>query len=107
MRDADPDVIRQLFDAFLGNAAADRPDRAALTDRFWQEQWFNALARGKSSAADEDLREHRGLADRPNGTDERGRVSNHRQQASTCFRELHLGPYPKRWPAKGGWCRAG
>jgi G3E family GTPase len=32
MRDTDPDVIRQLFDAFLGNAAADRPDRAALVD---------------------------------------------------------------------------
>jgi G3E family GTPase len=32
MRDTDPDVIRQLFDAFLGNAAADQPDRAALLD---------------------------------------------------------------------------
>jgi len=32
MRDTDPDVIRQLFDAFLGNAAADRPDRSALVD---------------------------------------------------------------------------
>jgi G3E family GTPase len=32
MRDTDPDVIRQLFDAFLGNTAADRPDRAALVD---------------------------------------------------------------------------
>jgi G3E family GTPase len=32
MRDTDPDVIRQLFDAFLGNAALDQPDRAALID---------------------------------------------------------------------------
>jgi G3E family GTPase len=32
MRDTDPDVIRALFDAFLGNAAADRPDRTALVD---------------------------------------------------------------------------
>jgi len=32
MRDTDPDTIRQLFDAFMGNAATDRPDRAALVD---------------------------------------------------------------------------
>jgi G3E family GTPase len=32
MRDTDPDAIRQLFDAFLDNAATDRPDRAALVD---------------------------------------------------------------------------
>jgi G3E family GTPase len=33
VRDIEPRVIRELFDAFLGNAIApDRPDRAALTD---------------------------------------------------------------------------
>jgi G3E family GTPase len=31
-RDLNPDKIRELFDAFLGVPAADRPDRAALTD---------------------------------------------------------------------------
>jgi G3E family GTPase len=32
MRDTDPATIRQLFDAFVGKAATDRPDRAALID---------------------------------------------------------------------------
>jgi hypothetical protein len=32
VRDIEPRVIRDLFDAFLGVAAPDRPDRAALTD---------------------------------------------------------------------------
>jgi G3E family GTPase len=32
VRDIDPRIIRDLFDAFLGVAAPDRPDRAALTD---------------------------------------------------------------------------
>lgn len=32
MRDTEPDAIRRLFDAFLGKAAADQPDRAALVD---------------------------------------------------------------------------
>jgi G3E family GTPase len=32
MRDTEPDTIRWLFDAFLGKAAADQPDRAALVD---------------------------------------------------------------------------
>jgi G3E family GTPase len=32
VRDIDPRTIRELFDAFLGAAAHDRPDRAALTD---------------------------------------------------------------------------
>ena len=32
VRDIDPRTIRELFDAFLGAAAPDRPDRAALTD---------------------------------------------------------------------------
>jgi G3E family GTPase len=31
-RDLDPDAVRRLFDAFLGAAAPDRPDRAALVD---------------------------------------------------------------------------
>jgi G3E family GTPase len=31
-RDTEPRVVRELFDAFLGAAAPDRPDRAALTD---------------------------------------------------------------------------
>jgi len=32
MRDTEPETIRRLFDAFLGKAAADQPDRAALLD---------------------------------------------------------------------------
>jgi G3E family GTPase len=32
VRDLDPKVIRELFGAFIGVAAPDRPDRAALTD---------------------------------------------------------------------------
>jgi hypothetical protein len=32
MRDTEPDTIKRLFDAFLGNIATDRPDRAALAD---------------------------------------------------------------------------
>jgi G3E family GTPase len=32
MRDTEPAVIRQLFDAFLGTAAPDQPDRSALLD---------------------------------------------------------------------------
>jgi G3E family GTPase len=32
MRDTDPATIRQLFDAFVGHAATDRPDRAAVID---------------------------------------------------------------------------
>jgi G3E family GTPase len=32
MRDTDPTTIRQLFDAFVGKAATDRPDRAAVID---------------------------------------------------------------------------
>jgi G3E family GTPase len=32
VRDIEPRVVRELFDAFLGAAAPDRPDRAALTD---------------------------------------------------------------------------
>lgn len=32
VRDIEPRKIRELFDAFLGEAAPDRPDRAALTD---------------------------------------------------------------------------
>jgi G3E family GTPase len=32
MRDTEPDTIRRLLDAFLGNAAADHPDRVALVD---------------------------------------------------------------------------
>jgi G3E family GTPase len=32
MRDTEPDTIRKLFDAFLGQPAVDRPDRAALVD---------------------------------------------------------------------------
>jgi G3E family GTPase len=32
MRDTEPDTIRRLFDAFLGNPATDQPDRAALVD---------------------------------------------------------------------------
>jgi len=32
VRDIEPRVIRELFDAFLGVAAIDRPDRAALTE---------------------------------------------------------------------------
>jgi G3E family GTPase len=32
LRDIEPRVVRELFDAFLGAAAPDRPDRTALTD---------------------------------------------------------------------------
>jgi G3E family GTPase len=32
MRDTEPETVRRLFDAFLGKAAADQPDRAALVD---------------------------------------------------------------------------
>lgn len=32
VRDIEPRIIRELFDAFLGRLAPDRPDRAALTD---------------------------------------------------------------------------
>lgn len=32
MRNTEPDTIRRLFDAFLGNAAPDQPDSAALVD---------------------------------------------------------------------------
>ena len=32
VRDIKPQTIRDLFEAFLGTAAIDRPDRAALTD---------------------------------------------------------------------------
>jgi G3E family GTPase len=32
VRDTEPRVVRELFGAFLGAAAPDRPDRAALTD---------------------------------------------------------------------------
>jgi hypothetical protein len=32
VRDIEPRVISELFDAFLGRAAPDRPDRAAVTD---------------------------------------------------------------------------
>lgn len=32
LRDIEPRIVRELFDAFLGAAAPDRPDRAALTD---------------------------------------------------------------------------
>jgi G3E family GTPase len=32
MRDTESETIRRLFDAFLGKAAADQPDRAALVD---------------------------------------------------------------------------
>ena len=32
MPEIEPPAITELFDAFLGAAAPDRPDRAALTD---------------------------------------------------------------------------
>ena len=32
VRDIEPRVIRELFDAFLGYTAPDRPDAQALTD---------------------------------------------------------------------------
>ena len=32
VRDMEPQGIRDLFNAFLGAAQVDRPDRAALTD---------------------------------------------------------------------------
>jgi G3E family GTPase len=32
MRDTEPVVIQRLFDAFLGSAAPDQPDRSALLD---------------------------------------------------------------------------
>jgi G3E family GTPase len=32
LRDIEPRTVRELFDAFLGSAAPDRPDRAALVD---------------------------------------------------------------------------
>ncbi len=31
-RDLEPEAVKQLFDAFLGAASSDRPDRAALLD---------------------------------------------------------------------------
>jgi Cobalamin synthesis protein cobW C-terminal domain len=32
LRDIEPSVIKELFNAFLGTAAPDRPDRAAVAD---------------------------------------------------------------------------
>jgi hypothetical protein len=32
VRDLEPKIVRDLFNAFLGAAAIDRPDRVALTD---------------------------------------------------------------------------
>jgi G3E family GTPase len=32
LRDIEPSAIRELFNAFLGAAAPDRPDRAAIAD---------------------------------------------------------------------------